>query len=97
MAQHFLLSRAAKTLTLAQVLREAMAEEMKGRVVGGEDKVAEIDAAYFGGYIKPTNRVEDRLDRRLAQNQNGKRKAVVVARERGGRPAIGTCLLRDTK
>jgi transposase-like protein len=46
--------------------------------------VAEIDSAYFGGYIKPTNRVEDRIDRRLAANQNGKRKAVVVIRERDG-------------
>jgi transposase-like protein len=69
---------------LQHKLREAMAEEMKGRVIGGEGKVAEIDAAYFGGYIKPTNRVEDRIDRRLSENQNGKRKAVVVIRERDG-------------
>ncbi|MEA2962028.1 MAG: hypothetical protein QOI46_2126, partial [Alphaproteobacteria bacterium] len=34
-------------------LREAMAEEMKGRVVGGEGKPAEIDGGYFGGYVKP--------------------------------------------
>jgi hypothetical protein len=30
-----------------------MAEEMKGRVVGGEGKTAEIDGGYFGGYVKP--------------------------------------------
>ena len=30
-----------------------MAEEMKGRVVGGEGKVAEVDGGYFGGYVKP--------------------------------------------
>jgi hypothetical protein len=29
-----------------------MAEEMRGRVVGGEGKEAEIDGGYFGGYIK---------------------------------------------
>jgi hypothetical protein len=29
-------------------LREAMAEEMKGRVVGGEGKEAEVDGGYFG-------------------------------------------------
>ena len=34
---------------LAHKLREAMAEEMKGRVVGGEGKTAEVDGAYFGG------------------------------------------------
>jgi transposase-like protein len=64
--------------------REAMAEEMKGRVVGGEGKTAEIDGGYFGGYIRPANHKEDRKDRRLARNQNGKRKVVVIIRERGG-------------
>jgi transposase-like protein len=46
--------------------REAMAEEMRGRVVGGEGKEAEIDGGYFGGYIRPANHKEDRKDRRLA-------------------------------
>ena len=71
-------------------LREAMAEEMKGRVVGGEGKVAEVDGGYFGGYIKPANLRENRVDRRLASNQNGKRKVVVIVRERNGKslPAV---------
>lgn len=63
---------------LLHKLREAMAEEMKGRVVGGEGKEAEIDGGYFGGYVKPANLKEDRLDRRLSRNQNGKRKVVVI-------------------
>jgi transposase-like protein len=54
--------------------REAMAEEMKGRVVGGEGKEAEIDGGYFGGYVKPANQKEHRRDRRLIANQSGKRK-----------------------
>ena len=70
---------------LAHKMREAMASEMKGRSVGGEGKVAEIDGAYFGGYVKPSNHVENRRDRRLARNQNGKRKVVVIVRERDGR------------
>ena len=37
-----------------------MAEEMKGRVVGGEGKTAEIDGGYFGGYVKPANLKERR-------------------------------------
>jgi transposase-like protein len=75
---------------LLHKLREAMAEELKGRVVGGEGKEAEIDGGYFGGYIKPANLKEDRIDRRFARNQNGKRKVVVIIRERGGNsvPAV---------
>jgi hypothetical protein len=56
-----------------------MAEEMKGRVIGGESKEAEVDGKYFGGYVKPANMKEKRVDRRFAPNQNGKRKVVVVA------------------
>jgi hypothetical protein len=51
---------------LLHKLREAMAEEMKGRKLGGEGKVAEVDGGYFGGYVKPANHVENRRDRRLA-------------------------------
>lgn len=75
---------------LLHKLREAMAEELKGRVIGGEGKTAEVDGGYFGGYVKPANRKADRLDRRLAQNQTGKRKVVVIVTERGGNsvPAV---------
>ena len=75
---------------LAHKLREAMAEEMRGRVIGGAGKVAEIDGGYFGGYVKPGNWKEHRRDRRKAENQNGKRKAVVIVRERNGNsvPAV---------
>lgn len=69
---------------LGHKLREAMAAEMRARVVGGEGKVAEVDGAYFGGYVKPANRIENRVDRRTAENQSGKRRVVVVLRERGG-------------
>ena len=40
---------------LLHKLREAMAEEMKGRIVGGEGKEAAVDGGYFGGYVKPAN------------------------------------------
>jgi transposase-like protein len=75
---------------LAHKLREAMAEELRGRTVGGEGKTAEVDGGYFGGYVKPANHKENRRDRRLARNQNGKRKVVVIVRERGGNtvPAV---------
>jgi hypothetical protein len=69
---------------LAHKLREAMASEMKGERIGGEGKTVETDGAYFGGYVKPANLKENRRDRRLAKNQSGKRRVVVVVRERGG-------------
>ena len=49
-----------------------------------------MDGAYFGGYVKPANHKENRRDLRLARNQSGKRRVVVVVRERGGRtlPAV---------
>jgi transposase-like protein len=69
---------------LAHKLREAMASELKGLHLGGAGETVEIDGGYFGGYIKPSNHKENRRDRRLAKNQNGKRQVVVVMRERGG-------------
>jgi len=69
---------------LCHKMREAMAAELKGRSLGGEDRIAEVDGAYFGGYVKPANRFENRVDRRLAENRSGKRKVVVIIRERGG-------------
>jgi transposase-like protein len=75
---------------LAHKLREAMASEMKGMLVGGPGRIVETDGAYFGGYVKPANHKENRVDRRLAQHQTGKRQVVVIVREREGRtlPAV---------
>lgn len=69
---------------LAHKLREAMAAEMKGRMVGGAGRVVEVDGGYFGGYVKPANMKENRHDRRLVRHQTGKRQVVVVMRERDG-------------
>ena len=66
---------------LSHKLREAMAREDATQTLEGE---VEVDGAYFGGYVKPANKREDRKDRRLAVNQSGKRQVVVVGRERGG-------------
>ncbi len=67
---------------LAHKLREAMGAEDVGATVSGE---VEVDGAYFGGYVKPANWKENRRDRRLSRNQNGKRRVVIVARERNGK------------
>lgn len=67
---------------LSHKLREAMAAEVEGATLAD---VVEMDGAYFGGHIRPANKVEDRVDRRLAKHQTGTRRVVVVLRERGGR------------
>jgi transposase-like protein len=66
---------------LAHKLREAIAAQDKGVKVSGE---VEIDGMYAGGYVKPANYKENRRDRRVTRNQNGKRRVVIVARERHG-------------
>lgn len=67
---------------LAHKLREAMGAEMKTRKLSGH---VEVDGAYFGGYVRPENRKEDRKDRRLLENRSGKRRVVVIMRERKGK------------
>jgi transposase-like protein len=67
---------------LAMKLREAVGAETDGQQASGQ---VEIDGGYFGGYVKPANLKENRRDRRLARNQNGKRKVVIVMRERNGK------------
>ncbi|THD74359.1 MAG: IS1595 family transposase [Phenylobacterium sp.] len=66
---------------LSHKIREALAAEQAASVIEGE---VEVDGAYFGGYVKPANRREDRKDRRRKIHQTGKRQVVVVARERDG-------------
>ncbi|HEV2561187.1 MAG TPA: IS1595 family transposase [Rhizomicrobium sp.] len=75
---------------LLHKVREAMTEEFRGRKVGGEGKVAEVDGAYFGGHVRPANFKENRRDRRLVMNQSGKRQSVIIVRERNGHslPAV---------
>jgi transposase-like protein len=67
---------------LAHKLREAVGDAHMHGQLSGE---VEVDGAYFGGHVKPENEKADRKDRRLAEEQTGKRQVVVVARERGGR------------
>ncbi len=66
---------------LAHKIREAITADCDERTLAGE---VEVDGAYFGGYVKPANEKANRIDRRKAEHQTGKRKVVVVMRERGG-------------
>jgi transposase-like protein len=67
---------------LAHKLREAMADARDAHQLAGD---VEVDGAYFGGYVRPSNHVENRVDRRRAMAQTGKRQVVVIMRERDGR------------
>jgi transposase-like protein len=67
---------------LAHKIRESLAAETKGASLDGE---VEVDGCYVGGTIRPANKVENRIDRRLAEHQTGKRRVVVAFRQRKGR------------
>jgi hypothetical protein len=68
---------------LSHKLREAIgAEVQSGPELSGE---VHVDGMYTGGHRKPENKKADRVDRRLAEEQTGKRQVVVVAREVRGR------------
>jgi transposase-like protein len=67
---------------LSHKLREALGATVGGAQLEGD---VEVDGAYFGGYVKPANYKADRVDRRLAEHQTGKRRVVVIMRERNGR------------
>lgn len=66
---------------LSHKIRESLSATSKGKTLCGE---VEIDGAYFGGYVKPANMKEHRLDRRMKFAQSGKREVVVAMRQRGG-------------
>jgi transposase-like protein len=67
---------------LSHKIREALAAEKADATVSG---TVSVDGAYFGGHIRPANHVENRVDRRLAKHQTGKRRVVVIAREKDGK------------
>lgn len=66
-----------------------LAHKLREAICAGRDAITltgtvEVDGAYFGGKVKERNVKAKRVDRRLPDQQNGKRQSVVVARERGG-------------
>ncbi|WP_131803300.1 IS1595 family transposase [Mesorhizobium sp. LCM 4576] len=73
-------------------LREAIAARRDDMVLEGE---VEIDGKYAGGHIRPENRAEDRVDRRLKKFQNMKRLCALALRERGLGGRTFTRVIRD--
>ena len=67
---------------LAHKLREAMARGNDGVKLDG---AVEIDGAYFGGHVRPKNRIADRVDRRRSEHKDRDRRVVVALAQRTGR------------
>src|SRR3954447_14327457 len=67
---------------MAHKIREAIGAEQTNIRLSG---VVEVDGLYVGGHARQKNEKKDRPDRRLAEEQTGKRQSLVVARQRQGR------------
>ena len=63
---------------LMHKLRESLIVQREDTPLSGE---VEIDGAYVGGHVRPQNKKEDRLDRRLAENQSPDKRCILVMRE----------------
>jgi len=64
---------------LLHKFREALLETRDEAPLNG---VCEIDGAYVNHHVRPANNIEDRIDRRLAANQNPNKRCIVVVRQR---------------
>jgi transposase-like protein len=70
---------------LAHKLRESMGAEVHNPDHPELSGTVHVDGMYAGGNVKPANKKAERIDRRAAEAQTGKRQVVVVAREVLGR------------
>ena len=70
---------------LSHKLREALGSEVHAADAPELSGEVQVDGMYTGGHRKPENKKVERVDRRLAEEQTGKRQVVVVIREVLGR------------
>ena len=71
---------------LMHKLRESLIDDEPGRVSG----LVEMDAGYVNKHVRPMNRIEKRLDLRRREHQSGRKRALIVMRERGEQGATKT-------
>ena len=64
---------------LAHKIRESLMEHRDESELSGE---VHMDGAYVNGHIREKNKKEDRIDRRLAENQKPTKRCVLVMRQR---------------
>jgi transposase-like protein len=70
---------------LAHKLRETLGSEVHSPDHPELSGEVHVDGMYTGGNVRPANKKVERIDRRTAEAQTGKRQVVVVAREILGR------------
>ena len=63
---------------LVHKIRESLMVQRDETPLSGE---VEMDGAYVNGHIRPQNKKEERVDRRLAQNQRPDKRCILVMRE----------------
>jgi transposase-like protein len=63
---------------LMHKVRESLMVQREETPLSGE---VEMDGAYVGGHIRAQNKKDDRLDRRLAENQSPDKRCILVMRE----------------
>jgi hypothetical protein len=69
-------------LVLMHKLRQSLMDQRDETPVAGE---VQVDGGSVGGLVRPANRAEDRVDRRLGEHQSpGKRCVLVLARDLPG-------------
>lgn len=73
---------------LAHKIRESLMEQRDTSQLSGE---VHMDGAYVNGYIRPKNKKEDRIDRRLAENQRPDKRCVFVMRQKFEEKGLGAC------
>ncbi len=71
---------------LAHKIRESLMEQRDDAPLSGE---IHMDGAYVNGYIRPKNKKEDRIDRRLAVHQKPGKRCVFVMRQKCQELAAG--------
>lgn len=73
---------------LAHKLRESLVDDNQTQLEGE----VEMDGAYVNKHVRPKNNIANRVDRRLRENQNPNKRAVIVMRQRGekGEGAVKT-------
>ncbi len=64
---------------LAHKIRESLLNNRDESALSGE---IEMDGAYVNGHVRPENKKEERVDRRLAENQRPDKRCVLVFRQR---------------
>lgn len=70
---------------LAHKIRESLMEHRDEEPLSGE---VHMDGAYVNGHIRPKNKKEDRIDRRLAKHQKPTKRCVFVMRQKSSDAAM---------